>query len=158
MPTMRTHLPRAEQRSTLWGRRRSFTAARSWCTLRCKQRGRISNASFKPLIVAGQRLVHRAAEFSNGRLSGIRLGRRLTAESDGRRFLASELRATLVVQRPRIAGTTHQESDHMGSTAIATLAFFTFLATLLIAVWDLMVTRRAIREDRHSAMTRMSPR
>lgn len=46
----------------------------------------------------------------------------------------------------------------MGSTAIATLAFFTFLATLLIAVWDLMVTRRAIREDRHSAMTRMSPR
>ena len=41
----------------------------------------------------------------------------------------------------------------MGSTAIASLAFVTFLATLAVAVWDLALTRRAIREDRHSSMT-----
>jgi hypothetical protein len=46
----------------------------------------------------------------------------------------------------------------MGSAAIATLAFFTFLATLAVAVWDLILTRRAIRENRHSSMTNMSAR
>lgn len=41
----------------------------------------------------------------------------------------------------------------MSSASIITLTFFTFLATLAVAIWDLMLTRRAIRENRHSSMT-----